>query len=85
MYLIKDYIRITIIIINTFERSITVSDKKLVIQKHKYTEETIVTSMRIPKDLLADLDKAARESNRTRNEILMMCLEFALENMEIRK
>lgn len=39
--------------------------------------------MRIPKDLLADLDKAAKESNRTRNEVLMMCLEFALENMEI--
>ena len=58
-------------------------DKKLVIQKQKYTEETIVTSMRIPKDLLADLDKAAKESNRTRNEVLMMCLEFALENMEI--
>ena len=58
-------------------------DEKLVIQKQKYTEETIVTSMRIPKDLLADLDKAAKESNRTRNEVLMMCLEFALENMEI--
>lgn len=60
-------------------------DKKLVIQKQKYVEETIVTSMRIPKDLLADLDRAAKESNRTRNEILMMCLEFALENMEIEK
>jgi len=62
-----------------------VGDKKLVIQKQKYVEETIVTSMRIPKDLLADLDRAAKESNRTRNEILMMCLEFALENMEIEK
>ncbi len=61
------------------------SDKKLVIQKQKYTGETIVTSMRIPRDLLADLDKAAKESNRTRNEVLMMCLEFALENMEIEK
>ena len=60
-------------------------DKKLVIQKQKYTGETIVTSMRIPRDLLADLDKAAKESNRTRNEVLMMCLEFALENMEIEK
>ena len=61
------------------------SDKKLVIQKQKYTGETTVTSMRVPKDLLADLDKAAKETNRTRNEILMMCLEFALENMEIKK
>ena len=60
-------------------------DKKLVIQKQKYTGDTIVTSMRIPKDLLVDLDKAAKESGRTRNEILMMCLEFALENMEIEK
>ena len=68
-----------------YEWSKTVSEKKLVIQKQKYTGETIVTSMRIPKDLLADLDKAAKESNRTRNEILMLCLEFALENMEIEK
>ncbi len=60
-------------------------DKKLVIQRQKYTGETMVTSMRIPKDLLADLDKAAASANRTRNEILMMCLEFALENMEIEK
>ena len=60
-------------------------DKKLIIQKQKYTGETIVTSMRIPKDLLTDLDKVAKESNRTRNEIMMMFLEFALENMEIEK
>ena len=59
--------------------------KKLVIQKQKYTEETIVTSMRVPKDLVADLDKVAKETNRTRNEIVMMCLEYALENMEIEK
>lgn len=61
------------------------SDKKLVIQKQKYTGDTMVTSMRIPKDMLEALDKVAAETSRTRNEILMMCIEFALDHMEIEK
>ena len=60
-------------------------DKKLVIHKQKYTGDTMVTSMRIPKDMLEALDKVAAETNRTRNEILMMCIDFALDNMEIDK
>lgn len=39
--------------------------------------------MRIPKDMLTDIDKAAEISGRTRNEILSMSLEFALNHMEI--
>ncbi len=61
------------------------SDKKLVIQKQKYTGDTMVTSMRIPKDMLEALDKVAAETSRTRNEILMTCIEFALDHMEIEK
>lgn len=61
------------------------SEKKLVVHKQKYTGETMVTSMRVPKDMLEALDKAASETNRTRNEILMMCIEFALDHMEIEK
>ena len=60
-------------------------DKKLVIQKQKYKGETMVTSMRVPKDMLEALDKVASETNRTRNEILMLCIEFALDHMEIDK
>ena len=39
--------------------------------------------MRMPKSMLADIDKVALETGRTRNEILMMSIEFALQHMEI--
>lgn len=59
------------------------SEKKLVIQPHKYNGETSVISMRIPKDMLADIDSVAVATGRTRNEILQLSLEFALENLQI--
>ena len=39
--------------------------------------------MRIPKDMLRDLDRAAEISGRTRNEIISMSLEYALKHMDI--
>ena len=39
--------------------------------------------MRIPKDMLKDIDAAAKAVGRTRNEIMQMSLEFALNHMEI--
>jgi hypothetical protein len=35
--------------------------------------------------MLADIEKVATETGRTRNDILMMSLEFALEHIEIVK
>ena len=61
------------------------SDKRLVIKPHKYGNETTVVSMRMPKDMLSDIDEVASNTGRTRNDILMMSLEFALEHMEIQK
>ena len=60
-------------------------EKKLIIKAHKYGGESSVVSMRIPKNMLADIDMVAAETGRTRNEILTMSLEFALEHMEIKK
>lgn len=60
-------------------------EKKLIIQPQKYGGETSVVSMRMPKNMLADIDVVANETGRTRNEILMMSIEFALEHMEITK
>lgn len=54
-----------------------------VIRQKKYIGETAIISMRIPKDMLADIDKAAETSGRTRNEIMSMSLEFALNHMKI--
>lgn len=56
---------------------------RLVIPPKKYTGETSIVSMRIPKDMLKDIDTAAKTAGRTRNEILQMSLEFALNHMEI--
>ena len=53
------------------------------IRQKKYVGETMVVSMRIPKDMLTDIDKAAEVSGRTRNEIMSMSLEFALNHMKI--
>lgn len=59
------------------------AEKKLIIHSQKYIGESKVVSMRIPVDMLAEIDRAAKETGRTRNEIMQLCLEFALENMTI--
>ena len=56
---------------------------RLIIPPKKYTGETSIVSMRIPKDMLKDIDTAAKAAGRTRNEILQMSLEFALNHMSI--
>lgn len=53
------------------------------IAQKQYTGESAVISMRLPKDMLSDIDEAARISGRTRNEILTMALEFSLNHMVI--
>ena len=58
-------------------------EKKLVIHPQKYTSESKVISMRLPSDMLMELDRVAKETGRTRNEIMQLSLEFALENMII--
>lgn len=61
------------------------SEKKLIIQPHRYGGESSVISLRLPKDMLADIDRVAESTGRTRNEILVLSMEYALENMEIEK
>ena len=53
------------------------------IEAKRYVEESVVISSRIPKDMLQDIDFVAKESGRTRNEIITMFLDFALKNTEI--
>ncbi len=59
------------------------AEKKLVIRPHKFGGETSVISLRLPKEMLAVIDQVATDTGRTRNEILVMSMEFALEHMEI--
>lgn len=59
-------------------------ENKLVIQTHKYNGESAVASVRLPKDMIADIGKVAAETGRTKNEIIILCLEYALENMQVK-
>ena len=61
------------------------SEKKLKIQPHRYGGESAVISPRLPKDMLAEIDRIATDTGRTRNEILVLSMEYALENTEIEK
>lgn len=59
------------------------TDPKLEIIPKKYSGELTVISMRITKAMLADIDKIAAETGRTRNELMTLGLEFALKHIEI--
>ena len=56
---------------------------KFQVTPKKYTGETAVISLRLPKDMLRDIDDAAARLGRTRNEFMSMSLEFALDHLEI--
>ena len=57
-------------------------EPKLNISKRQYGGESVVTSLRLPKDMLKDIDDIAARNGRTRNELLIMCLEFAINHIE---
>ena len=52
------------------------------ISPKKYSGETTIVSMRMSKEMLRDIDSVAALVGRTRNEIMAMSVEFALEHME---
>lgn len=56
---------------------------KLRIEPQKYTGESTVVSMRMPRDMVKELDDIAASTGYTRTELMMLCLEFSLKNMEI--
>ena len=58
-------------------------EPKLHISPKKYNGESTVVSVRMPKDMVADLDRIAEITGRTRNEIMTLCLEFAIAHMEV--
>ena len=60
-------------------------NKKLVIPSKKFRGDSMVVSTRLPNELVNSLDKIAQQTGRTRNEIMQMCLEFAVENLEIKE
>ncbi len=61
-------------------------EKKLIIEKKtpKGEDGYRVFSIRIKEELVLRLDKASLYSNRSRNELINMFIEFGLDNSEIR-
>lgn len=60
-------------------------EEKIIIAAKKYRGETSVVSARLPGDLIKSIDYVAKESGRTRNEVILQCLEFAVERIEIKE
>lgn len=60
-----------------------VAEKKLIISSKKYMGETAVVSARLPVDLIKKLDEICEVTGRTKNEVIQMCLEFSVDNIEI--
>ena len=59
-------------------------DNKFVITQKKFSGDSSVLSIRLPNELIEQLDKIASETNRTRSDIAQKCLEFAVDNIEIK-
>jgi len=59
------------------------ANKPLIIQTNKYNGESKVISVRIPDDMLSDIDNVVSLTGKSRNEVIMICLEYALKNMQV--
>lgn len=55
----------------------------LKVMPKKYTGESTVVSMRMPRDMLGEIDEIAVTTGYTRTELMTLCLEFSLQHMEI--
>lgn len=59
-------------------------ENKFVVRRRKPAfGKTSVVSARLPDDMIAELDKIAQKTGRTRNELIQMSIDYALKNLEI--
>ena len=52
------------------------NELRLEIPVKKYIGESAVISMRLPRDMLQEIDAIAADTGRTRNEVLTLCMEL---------
>ena len=57
-------------------------EPRLEIPVKNYTGESSVISMRLPRDMLQEIDAIAADTGRTRNEVLTLCMEVALNHLD---
>lgn len=59
-------------------------DNKFVVRpRNPAFGKTSVVSARLPDNMIEELDKVAKQTGRTRNELIQMCIDYALKNLEI--
>lgn len=56
----------------------------LIINKKKGEDGYKVFSIRVPDETVDRLDKLSQETNRSRNELINILLEFGLDNSEVK-
>ena len=56
-------------------------EEKMVLPHKKCGGPSSVVSVRLPKDMVEELDVVAAKTGRTRNEVIAMSLEFSLDRM----
>ena len=61
------------------------TESKLIITTKKYGGDREVVSARIPVELSKRIDDICSITGRTKNEIIQMCIEFAVEHIEVEK
>ena len=59
--------------------------EKLIIQTSKYGGDSKVVSVRLPEEMLSEIDGIASTASKSRNEIVLMCLEYALPNVQVKQ
>ncbi len=58
--------------------------EKLIVSSKKYKGESIVVSTRLPSDLVEKIDSVCEITGKSRNELIIKCLDYALDNMIIK-
>ena len=58
------------------------SNEFVIKPKKTYTNSTVV-SARLPQEIIDKLEDMAQQTGRNRNELILMCIEYALDNIKI--
>ena len=56
---------------------------KLVINSRKFSGKTQVVSVRFPADIVESLGSICTKTDRSRNELIVMMVDFALKHIEV--